>query len=77
MSEPDFIAQTAELKTPDEQRRWSHFRIKEMHQLGVTFARCSIKTDKTLLPNGDRIDNEIILVEGWLEQPADQGEPRF
>ena len=66
--EPDHIAQTAELDLAEDRRQWFIARIDEMRQKGIAFCRLS------LLPEASPW---VCLVEGWIKQPKDQGEPRF
>jgi hypothetical protein len=67
MVEPNFIAQTAEPAPPDERMVWIKAQIEFGRVAGATFFRASVHPE---IP-------DLTLVEGWIEQPEDQGEPRF
>lgn len=69
MSDPLFIAQTFEKKnTMSEEAAllWFHVRVEQAKKIGATFFRYSW-----------RDDDSGLLLEGWEEQPKDQGEPRW
>lgn len=65
-TEPDYLAQTGEHKTPQEQREWIKQRGNEAKQQGCVHARYSWSDAHGLL-----------LFEGWKAPPDDEGEPRF
>jgi hypothetical protein len=67
MSEPFYIRQTADLKTPDEAREWLREAIAEARSEGATFFRASYHPEIA----------HLHLVEGWTVQPEDQGEVRW
>ena len=67
MSEPEFIAQTAEPMAKDEIQVWITAQVEAGRAQGATFFRAATHPDIT----------GLFLVEGWNERPNDQGEPRF
>jgi len=67
VSEPEFIAQTAEPMDKEEVKVWIQVQVEAGKAQGATFFRA------TCHPNFP----EILLVEGWSKRPNDQGEPRF
>lgn len=67
MSEPFFISQTDEISSPVEMSEWFEKQVEVSKSEGGTFHRATIHPT---------IKN-LILLEGWKEWPADQGEPRF
>lgn len=62
MTEPDYIAQTAEPKTDKQRRKWFDEALKRR----LTWARKSAHPTQNAL-----------LFEAWAERPADEGEPRW
>lgn len=67
MIEPDFISQTAEPMTTEQQRDWFQTQAAEAARNGATFHRFSHYPS----------DARLLLYEGWKQAPKDQGEPRF
>lgn len=67
MSEPIYIAQTAEPMSELRQRGWYRARRIEGRAKGATFFRCSYH-----LANHD-----LLLVEGWERKPPKQGDLRW
>ena len=68
MSDPDFVAQTAEPMTRDERLAWFQERNREFKERGATWAQYSV----------DDADNpKIALFEGWLVRPKEQPAPHF
>ena len=68
--EPEYLAQTADFadRTPDERRQWFQMRAGDAHRKGMTWLRFTV----------DHADNPTMaLVEGWIVQPEDDGEPRW
>jgi hypothetical protein len=65
--EPDFIAQTAELMTDVERRKWANERAAEFFNQGATHHRL---TAHETIPH-------LLLLEGWKVRPEDEGEPHF
>lgn len=68
MSEPEYIAQTAEPDNIADLRSWFDNRSEEAKAEGITFARYSVD------------DNEkptLALIEGWKTPPKDQGPIRW
>jgi len=66
-SEPFFVAQTGECKTPEDARAWFRARLAEAEAEGAAFTRYS---------RHSFIEN-LILIECWRHRPKEQGEPRF
>jgi hypothetical protein len=72
MSDPDYIAQTAECATPQQRQTWLVARVAAARERGITFSRATVSDDGALL-----------LYEGWKDRPLDkegnldQGEPRW
>ena len=66
--EPVYVAQTAEAKTPDDIHAWWQLRGKEAWARGATFFRYTVD---------DAENPQMILIEGWAEQPDDQGPFRW
>jgi hypothetical protein len=75
MTEPDYLAQTAERLTSDERRAWLVACAAEARKRGVTHARATIHPK-----------DAWTLFEGWVERPMrmngdvlelDEGEPRW
>ncbi len=64
MEEPEFISQTAEPMTPQQKREWCRQQAEDATTKGATWHRWSE-------------DNNVVLYEGWLVRPVDQGQPRF
>ncbi len=67
MIEPLFIAQTAEPMTPEERMIWLHAQADAGRSSGATFFRASVHPDI----------EHLTLIEGWKEQPEDQGEAQW
>lgn len=66
--EPEFISQTDEPMTLEEQQIWFRAKADEANARGATFHRFS---------RWDKVPPAILLHEGWRVRPQDQGEPRF
>lgn len=71
MSEPDYIAQAKRPETREEERKWIKERRDEMTMQGCMAGRVSI------CPPGTWPHLDLILVEGWEDPQADQGEPHW
>ena len=67
MSEPLYIAQTAEPMTAEERWNWWQARARDAHEVGAFWRRMTIHET---IPH-------LNLIEAWAEQPDDPGEPRF
>lgn len=68
-TEPFYLRQTADLRTPDAQRVWFKTCADEAKAEGAQHARFSIHPS---IPN-------LLLVEAWRERPRDviEGEQRW
>ncbi len=68
MIEPDYLAQTGEIKKPggEEARAWILARKDEMREKQIGHARVSWSPE-----------HGLILIEGWIAKPYDEGDPRF
>jgi hypothetical protein len=64
-TEPDYVAQTAEITTAEELRAWQEARMSDAKAIGCTWPRWSY--------DGDR----LYLFEAWKVRPSDEGAPRF
>ncbi|MBB4377333.1 hypothetical protein [Bradyrhizobium sp. SBR1B] len=64
---PKFFSQSGEPMTPDQRREWGRKRVDEARAEGATFHRLSVHPD---LP-------DLVLHEGWIAKPEDQGERDF
>lgn len=64
--EPVYIRQNGDCD-PDNHRAWFRECAAEARALGCTFGRHSVHPD----------NERLVLVEGWLKQPKDQGEVRW
>lgn len=64
--EPEYLAQTAELKTGDERRSWVKARYDEAKAQGMRHGRVSF--DEA---------NNLLLVEAWKVRPRNEGAPRW
>ena len=68
MSDPDFVAQTAEPMTGDERRAWFQERAREFRDSGAAWMQQSVD---------DTRDPMTSLAEGWLVRPKVQPAPYF
>lgn len=68
MTEPSYIAQTAEPMEADARRGWIRRAAQEAREKGITFMRVTVD---------DALNPKITLLEGWESPPDDQGEPRW
>jgi len=66
-AEPIFIAQTDGKNTPEEKQAWFQLQADEAKSKGATFCRFSYDSEQ----------EDRCLVEGWSEQPDDQGPLRW
>lgn len=66
-AEPIFLAQIGDPTPYDELKVWIDAQVSAGKARGATFFRVSAHPS---------IEN-LTLIEGWKEQPADQGEPRW
>lgn len=66
MTEPNYLAQTAEYQRPVDAKEWVEQRIAEMKDAGIRLARQSWDPKA-----------KILLIEGWKDRFADQGVPNF
>lgn len=67
--EPVYVAQTDEIGEALDAMTWWQLRAKEAFEThGATFFRYSVWSES--MPN-------LILIEGWVERPDDQGELRW
>ena len=68
MTDPDFVAQTAEPMTGADRRAWFGDRYAEFREKGATWMQYSV----------DDAENPLIaLAEGWLVRPKAQPTPHF
>ena len=67
MAEPGFIRQCSDPMTDAERHSWIEQCVKEATGLDVVLCRVTAHPEIS----------DLILFEGWKEQPEDQGEPRF
>ena len=70
MTDPDYLAQHGDFGSLDREERmaWWRSRGAEARAGGITHIRMSV----------DNADNPTMaLLEGWIERPADEGEPRW
>lgn len=66
--EPEYVAQTAEEKTASEKRAWFMTRAREASaEKGCTWFRYAQHTS----------DPDLILIEGWVERPENEGALRW
>ena len=65
MTEPTYIAQTAEPMTREERVNWIRSRIPDAREQGAMWWRAMVS------------DEGWTLFEAWPERPADEGEPRW
>ena len=68
MTDPDFVAQTAEPMTADERREWFKVHYAEFREKGATWGQMAVD---------DTYDPMILLCEGWIVRPNVQPEPHF
>jgi len=66
MSEPDYLAQTAENLTPQERHAWIQERVHDAREKGCEIVRASVDPKRDPMPT---------LVEGWIDPQADQSVP--
>ena len=66
MAEPVYLAQTGETRIGKERNDWISSRVAEARKTGCTWGRVTLDEERNLL-----------LYEGWLERPKDEGEPRW
>jgi hypothetical protein len=67
MSEPIYIRQTGEPKTPNEKEDWVLSAVADARAQGAVFFRLSWL----------ECDFPLMLLEGWSEQPDNCGYPRW
>jgi len=66
-AEPFFVAQTVEPMTSEQRVAWREAQAKAAGEAGATFCRAARHPQHT----------NVLLLEGWVERPEDQGAPRF
>ena len=69
--EPFYIRQTGETDHCMAAEDWFKGAAKDAHGEGARFFRYSVEPDES----GKK--PKALLIEGWTEQPADQGQPRW
>ena len=81
MSKPNFVHQTAEPMTGDEQARWFQDAADEMRKFGgAKSVRYTFEASWRPFPEDPDtpfLHHGICLCEGWLVAPTDWPEPAF
>lgn len=67
MGEPEFLAQSGEPMSSEERLIWLEAQAAAGRAAGATFFRASIHPGIS----------DLILMEGWIVRPDEQGEPRW